>query len=245
MRRCYMDPIRAGGSQPTEAGKNTENHEESLNKGQDLLKLGTSAHREGQDVKSLGFTHKVKELAKNAKNSISEFKDSALTSVTKNAKGVGVAIKEHAMIAKEKASSLGNSILGKIKGDTSDSYELDLTQDVKISDKNVEENTPPYTSSRIPTPISSKVIASALEDMNAIRKYYENKPSGETQDFLNCIDKFRTNAELMLKLEKEIGGNPKLTDKEKEDAIQKLNGYARNIEEAFKPFLPLIAKKEE
>lgn len=229
-----MDPIRAGGSQPPEAGKNIENHQTSLNKGQDLLKQGISTHREGQDVKSLGLTHKVKELAKNAKNSISKFGNSALRSAAKNAKEVGVSIKENVMIAKEKASSLGNSILGKIKGDTSESYELELTQ-----------NEYPTNTPRIPTPISNKVIDSALESMSAVRKHYENKSTDEAQDFLNSIEIFRTNAELMLNLEKEIGGNPNLTGKEKEDAINKLNGYARNIEEAFKPFSHLIAKKEE
>ncbi|MFN4173988.1 MAG: hypothetical protein ACK4HV_02655, partial [Parachlamydiaceae bacterium] len=128
-----MDPIKVGGSQPAEASKNIESPKEDFNKGQDLLKIGVTAHREGQDVKSLSFTHKVRELAKNAKNNISEFTDSTLKSLTKNAKDVGIAIKEHVIAAKDKTSSLGINILGKIKGDTSDSYELDLTQDLSTS----------------------------------------------------------------------------------------------------------------
>ena len=340
-----------------------------------IFENGVTQKQEQHDTKPLGFTHKVKEFVGEAKDSVSGFKDSALKSVATNAKGVGTAIKEHAMHAKEKASSLGNAILGKIRGENED-YVIDIKNEAKsggaqkeltaehrgimndfktlITSKgsqreradvqegikqlaalseevaegkadisalkqkysevqtlfntpagskseatvrkaeanNPEEQAPlPPPPQRAPpsrpaTPRSSagsteakkleekgsaastaeaskaekkeesaydkalpkfrEVRNNALENLNGIRRYYqEQSAEGKKHDhepFKAAIGVYKKNTEAMLVLEKKIAENPAASEKDKEAALQKLEGHAKNIENAFKPFEGLRPK---
>lgn len=213
-------------STPQEAKTKTSSEAQQKN----ISKKGEENQRQMQESKPVGFTHKVKQLA-------SEFKEGAVSKAKKAKEAVmekaGTAstkIGDKAGAIKDKATSLGKSIIGK-----SDKAKELRPFDYVITDEGVEN--PLSESDKTKLSDMGKRRNQLNEDFGTtLRQVRDSGDNDKIDKFRNSMDAYRNNLESYLRLEKQVVNDPQASNKEREQALSLMDGHLKVAENVIKHF---------